>query len=207
MRLLVIGASGRTGQEVVRQALGHGHSVRAFVRTPPASPDPRVEYVTGDVLDFDAVEGAVHGRSAVAFCVGAGTTRPVDVHSEGIANVIHAMAVCEVRALAAMSAVGAFARSDRRISMGFRLLIRTSLKPVYDDLERMEQRIAASDLDWTIVRPAGLTDAPPSGHYRFTLDGSLLSKGKTVSRADVAGFMLKALETGAFIRRTIVIAD
>lgn len=207
MRLLVIGASGRTGQEVVRQALGHGHLVRAFSRSTPAHVDPRVEYVQGDVLDFEAVDRAMVDSEAVAFCVGSGAARPVEVHSQGIANVIHAMARAQIRPLAAISAAGVFARDSRRMSIGFRLLMKTTLKSVYDDLEQMEQRIAASDLDWTVVRPVGLTDGPPTGHYRFTIDGSLLHKAKTVSRADVAAFMLKALETGAYVRRTIVIAD
>lgn len=207
MRLLVIGASGRTGQEVTRQALGHGHHVRAFSRSVLKHADPRVEQVQGDVLDFDAVERAMTDIDAVVFCVGSGAGRPVEVFSKGIGNVIHAMARAEIRPLAAVSAVGAFARDSSRISMRFRLLMKTTLKGVYDDLERMEQRIAASDLDWTVVRPVGLTDGPPTGHYRFTIDGSLLHKAKTVSRADVAAFLLKALETGAYVRRTIVIAD
>jgi len=93
------------------------------------------------------------------------------------------------------------------LSVAYRALISTALRPVYDDLEAMELRIMASDLDWTIVRPVGLTDAEPSGTYRISLDGSLLPKSARISRADVASLVVKALETDTYWRRSVVIAD
>ena len=208
MRVLVIGAGGRTGRHIVEQALGHGHDVRAFVRsTEPGLAHPRLEVVRGDVLDFDAVNAAVEGCDAVAFALGSGGGSKVTVFSEGIANVIHAMAVHQIYKLAAISAAGTFARDDSRLSMGFRLKIKTTLKPVYDDLERMEQRIMASALDWTIVRPVGLSDGPKTGDYRTSLDGQLLPKSSRVSRADVAALVLKALETQVYTHSAVTIAD
>jgi putative NADH-flavin reductase len=159
------------------------------------------------VHEFDCVSEAVAGSDAVAFAVGSGGSRPVTVFSEGIANVVHAMAVHQVRPLAAVSAAGAFARTDPHLSLKFRAMIATSLRATYEDLERMERRIAASDLDWTIIRPVGLSDEQRSGHYRMTLDGSLLKKADRIPREDVAGCVLKALETGAFLRRTLVIGQ
>lgn len=207
MRILVIGAAGRTGRHVVEQALGHGHDVRALVHVAPLEMvHERLESRVGDVLDFATVEDAVAGCDAVAFCVGSSGERDVRVYSEGVANVVHAMAVHNVTCLVAVSAAGVFARRDRRISLGFRTLIATVLKSVYDDMERMEQRIAASGLEWTIVRPAGLADGPQTGHYRLSQDGSILPKPGRVARADVAAIVLKAIETGAFSRRTLLIA-
>lgn len=207
MHILVIGAAGRTGSQVVEQALGHGHRVRGFVHTTPLGiAHERLESVSGDVLDFEAVDRAVAGVDAVAFVVGAGSGRAATVYSAGIANVVHAMAAHEVDRLAALSAAGVFARTDRRMSLGFRTMIATVLKPVYDDMERMEQRIAASGLDWTIVRPGGLGDGPATGHYRVSRDGSVLPKMGRIARADVAAVVLKALETGAFSRQTLLVA-
>jgi len=206
MRILVLGAAGRTGRLIAEQALGHGHEVRAMVRgTDLGITHPRLEVVSGDVLDFESVSVAVEGTDAVAFAIGSGAGREVREFSEGIANVLHAMALHEVQALVAISAAGVFARGDRRLSLGFRAMMATSLKAVYDDLERMEQRIAASGVSWTIVRPVGLSDDEATGHYRLSLDGSLLAKAKRVSRADVAALALKALETGSFDRATLVI--
>ena len=138
---------------------------------------------------------------------GLGGGRDIRVYSEGIANVLHAMAAHDVLSLVAVSAAGAFDRKAPELGMGFRAMMATVLKPVYDDMERMEQRIAASGASWTIVRPVGLTEDPATGHYRLSLDGSMLPKASRVSRADVAALCLKALETGSFDRMTLVIAD
>lgn len=206
MRILVVGAGGRTGSQIVEQALGHGQEVRAFVRA--SRPDlvhPRLEIVSGDATCFEDIDAAMQGIDAVAFAVGS-SGRGVDVYSAGIANVLHAMASRDIGKLVAVSAAGVFARTDSRLSLGFRALIATTLKPVYDDLERMEQRIAASGVEWTIVRPVGLSDGPKTGRYRTSVDGSLLAKASRISRADVAAFALKALETHAFARSTVVLA-
>ncbi|PKQ15771.1 MAG: epimerase [Actinobacteria bacterium HGW-Actinobacteria-7] len=208
MHVLVLGAAGRTGTQIVSQALSHGHRVRALVRsTPLEMVHEHLEVVTGDVMDFDSVSAAVAGVDTVISALGSGGGRDVRVFSEGAGNVVHAMAVHEVSKLVVLSAAGVFARSDPRLSLGFRAMIATVLKPVYDDLERMEQRVAASGLDWTIIRPAGLSEGPLTGNYRVSLDGSLLSKANRVSRADVASACLKAATTPVYSRATIVIAD
>ena len=185
MKIVVFGAAGRTGRLVVERALGHGHEVTAFVHnTPLAIEDEALTVVNGDVRDFGC--GASRRSSDTARsrsrCPRAQapertSTKPVSP------TVIQAMAECMVSRLAAVSAAGTFARNDKKLSFAYRTLVATAMRPVYDDLEAMEMRIMASDLDWTIVRPVGLTDDPPGGHYRISLDGSLLAK----SRAHLAG--------------------
>ena len=208
MRILVVGAAGRTGSNIVRIALGHGHDVTAFVHsTPLQMTHERLSTVEGDVLDFDAVNNAVAGKSAVAFAISQGAGGDRTILEAGISNVIHAMAVNEVRRLAAVSAAGTFARTDKRLSVKYRALIATTLRSVYEDLEEMELRIMASDLDWAIIRPVGLTDDPPKGTYRVSLDGLLLPKTSRISRADVAAVVVKALETDTYHRRAVVVAD
>lgn len=208
MRLVVFGASGGTGTEIVRQALGHGHEVTAFMHENPLPlDDPRVRAIRGDVRDFEQVLTAVRGNDAVASALGFSRGPSGEVLSAGIANVIHAMAEEGVSKLAAVSAAGTFARDDRRLSLGFRIMMKTTLRAVYDDLERMEQRIMASDLDWTIIRPVGLTDGAFTGTYRFSADGSLLPKASRISRADVAAAVLKGIETDLWSRRAVVVAD
>ena len=208
MRVLVIGAAGRIGSNIVRMALGHGHDVTAFVHdTPLGIARERLTMIVGDVRDFAAVNEAVAGKQAVAFVVAQGAGGDRSLHEDGIANVIHAMAANEVRRLAAVSAAGAFARTDKKLSGKYRALIATTQRGTYNDLEAMELRIMASDLDWTIVRPTGLSDDPPSGTYRISLDGSLLPRSSRISRADVAAVVLKSLETDTYHRRAVVIAD
>jgi putative NADH-flavin reductase len=203
VNIVVFGAAGRTGRLVVERALGHGHAVTAFVHTTALDLDhPRLTAVAGDVLDFEAVSSAVEGQAGVAFVLSGASS-----HEPGIANVIHAMALHEVRRLSAVSAAGAFAHNDTALSFAYRTLINTVMRAGYEDLEKMEQRIEASDLDWTIVRPMGLTDGPATGQYRVSLDGAIPPKPKSIARADVAALLLKALETDTYLRRAVVIAQ
>jgi len=203
MNLIVFGAAGRTGKHIVSRALGHGHAVTAFVHCTPLDIEHEsLISVTGDVLDFDSVSAAMRGRTAVAFALsGAGN------HEPGIANVIHAMAEHEVLRLSAVSAAGTFARGDKALSLAYRAMVATALRSVYEDLEKMEMRIKASALDWTIVRPVGLTDGPATGDYRISLDGSLLPKSTRISREDVAAVVVKSLETDTYRHRAVVVGQ
>jgi len=206
MRMLVLGAAGRTGSLVVSKALGHGHDVTAFLHKKPLQmAHERLRIVPGDVRDAASVAAVMPGHDAVAFVLPA-TSGGAGVHEVGIANVIYAMAQNRIQRLAAVSAAGTFDRSSTRLSLGYRLLVATALRSTYDDLEAMERRIMASDLEWTIVRPSGLSDEPASGHYRYSFDGTPLAGAKRVSRADVASLVVKALETDTYLRRTIGIA-
>lgn len=205
MRILVVGATGRTGRLVVERALGHGHDITALARSAyPSAGDARVTVVTGDATDFEVLSAAMYGVTAVVVAVG-GSAR--GLHESVVANVIHAMTEQGVSRLAVLSAAGTFARNDPNLSLALRLMITTALRSTYEELEAMERRVMASDLDWAIVRPFGLTDAPPSGDYRISLDGSLLPKASRISRADVAAVLLKALETVTYQRKAVVIGD
>ena len=210
MRILVFGAAGRTGRQVVEQALSHGNEVTAFIRATQLSTEhPALEVVRGDVLDFESVRVAVAGHDAVISTlgtgVGGGHGEPEKTLSAGIANVIHAMTLEGVPRLCAESAAGTFARRDKRLSFRFRAMIATTLKAVYDELEEMELRIMASDLEWTIIRPVGLTDGPLTGVYRISLEGDVLPDATAISRADVAALMLKAVSGDTYLRRAVTI--
>jgi putative NADH-flavin reductase len=208
MNVVVFGATGRIGRSIVMRAVGHGHAVRAFThQTALEMEHVQLTSIVGDVRDFDAVESAITGCDAVAFALSQSTGSGPGIHEAGIANVVYAMAAENVARLAAVSAAGAFARGDRHLSVAYRALVATTMRAVYDDLEAMELRIMASALEWTIVRPVGLSDEPASGHYRLSLDGSLLPKAKRVSREDVAALVVKSLETDTYMRRAVVIAQ
>lgn len=207
MRILVIGASGRTGRQVVDRALGHGHEVTAFARSGRIDPpDARVRVIAGDALDFDAISAAVEGQDAVVVAIGRKGAAYAPLHEPVVANVVHAMALHGVFRLAVLSAAGTFARNDPNISLAYRARIATTAKGAYDDLEGMERRVMASDLDWAIVRARALSDDPPTGDYRISLDGSIPKTKGRVSRSDVAGLLLKAVETDTYRKRAVVIA-
>jgi putative NADH-flavin reductase len=189
----------------VERALAHGHDVTGFVHKAPLEiSHPRLTVTSGDALAFDDVSAAVAGQDAVIVTVGGGRGA---LHEPVVANVVHAMAAHGIGQLAVLSAAGTFARNDPNLSLALRVMISVAMRSTYDDLEGMERRVMASDLDWTIVRPVGLTDDPAAGDYRISRDGSLLPKATRISRADVAGMLLKAIETQTYRRAAVVIGN
>lgn len=207
MRILVLGASGGIGRLVVEQALGHGHDVTAFVRD-PSRLDVKHERLTvfvGDATDAGAVRDAMAGTDAVISALGSCGERPVSVYSDGVANVIRAMTALGVQRLAVVSSSGVGAELSE-LSLTARAMRKMpNLRPVYEDMERMEGDVMLSDLDWTIVRPAALTDGPFTGIYRV-VEGHTVPKGSKVSRADVAALLLKAATGSRYVRRAIAVA-
>ncbi|MGC5014332.1 NAD(P)-dependent oxidoreductase [Streptosporangium sp. DT93] len=212
MKLTVCGATGGTGQEVVRQALEAGHEVTAVVRDPARLPDglTGARVVTADMTDPRALRPAVEGRDAVISGLGprdraqarAGVAAPVT------RVILAAMAECGVRRLVAVSAspLGTSPPGDpfldRRILAP---VIRAFLRDVYADLGAMEKAIAASDTDWTVMRPPRLLNGPATGRYRLAV-GAGLAAGRTIARSDLAHAMLAVLDDPATVRRTVGIA-
>lgn len=208
MRIVVIGATGRTGRAVVEQALGHGDEVVAFARQPERLElsHPRLTLAPGDVRELDSLRAALVGAEGVVSVIGAASGREVDTYSVGVGNIMQAMVESGVPRLAVMSASGTFHRSSRNLTVGYRMMMKATLGGLYDDLERMEQRIMASQLEWTIVRAAGLTDGEFTGVYRIGDHGKPLANGQRISRADVAALLLKSLYTDRWLRRAVTVA-
>lgn len=208
MRIAVIGATGRTGRHVVSQALGQGDDVVALARDPSVLGvrHPRLEAYAADVRDLESLRAPLAGCDAVVSAVGERASAKTDLYSVGIANIMHAMAANDVMRLSAISAVGTFARGHRNLSLPYRLLLRTSYRTIYDDLERMETLIMASGMGWTIVRPPRLTDGERTGDYRIGLTGQPLASGSKISREDLAGFVLKSLKVDTWLHRAVVVS-
>lgn len=209
-RLLVLGATGGTGAALIRQALEAGHEVSAFARDPSAIPVPhheRLRALRGDVMDAEQVSRAVAGHDAVLSALGARGLGPTRVYSGGAGNILRAMKEHGVRRLIAVTAAGLC--DNLRRAFWFRLLVRPLLRHVYSDMERMEEAVRNSDVDWTLVRPPRLTDGRLTRQYRVSVDlmppGNYLFPGPLLSREDVAHFMLSQLESDEYLRKTVVV--
>ena len=209
MNLLVVGATGGTGQELVTQALERGHRVTALVRRPPLdNPHPGLTVVLGNVLDPGSLERAVPGNGAVLSALGHkrwfGPTR---ILSQGTGNLIASMRRHGIRRLICETALGI---SDAWWQMGlyYTLFVRPFILPFYfRDKVRQEAVIRASDLDWTIVRPGGLTNGPKRGRYRHGPRVGHWLWTVRISRADVAAFMLDQLTDQRYVRAAVGVAD
>jgi len=221
MNLTLVAATGGIGRQLLTQALALGHHVTAVVRRPGALPVAPARVVTADLADPDpaVLREAVTGADAVLSGLGPRTRSDAAVAALGTRAIIAAMGRAGVRRIVVVSAapVGTVPSPGRphppRHDPGDRPFMRYVLSPLvravfrepYADLARMEDALRDSDLDWTVVRPPRLTNRPRTGTYR-TAYGRNVPGGLTVSRADVAAAMLRALDRPESIGQTVGIA-
>jgi putative NADH-flavin reductase len=204
MNVGIFGASGKTGTALVEGAAAEGHAVRAFVRD-PASVRARsgVEVVTFDVLDPAATAAAIAGLDAVLSALGSRSLIKGGFLDRASANIIAGMDATGVKRLIVLGAAGAHRDASALQTAPRRLLFRvirnTLLKVVLDDSAAQERRILASDLEYTIVHPPRLLDGPPTRTYRVA-DDALPANSGSISRGDVADFMLRALRENSYVR-------
>jgi putative NADH-flavin reductase len=203
MRLLVFGASGGTGKEIVARALGGGMQVTAFVRDPGRldARHAQLRIVQGNVTDREIVAGAVAGQQAVISALGVGTPLKHDAGViEGVRNIIDAMKNQGVRRLVYLSFIGV---SESRHAAGWvvRHVARIPLRQEIADHEIKEDLVKASGLDWTLIRPCKLTNGAFTGKYRSGDDISARSLFPTLARADLAEFVLRQVSDPVNIGR------
>ena len=208
LRLVVLGATGGTGLELVKQALERGHWVTAFVRSPDRLRDfrDRIDIKQGNLLNSSELELAIQGHDAVLS--GFGPRVPV---AKADANLLEhfaraltsAIPDAGVRRVIVESV--AFLFKDSIFPPAY-LLGRLFFPRTVADASAMERIFTNTDLDWTMVRPPELTDKPYTGKYRVR-EGHLPRFGLKVSRADVADLMIKLAENHGSIRRVVGIAN
>jgi putative NADH-flavin reductase len=207
MNLLVFGASGGTGRELVAQGLQQGHELAAFVRASPVPPfDERVRVVHGSVTDdAGAVAEAVQGRDAVVCTVGVRNAfRSSSLIVRSLRTIVPAMQAHGVRRIVLVSAFGVGA-SRREAPILPRILYRLLLEDIFADKLAGEAYLRDSGLDWTIVYPVLLTNGPRTGRYRSG-EHLVLSGMPKISRADVADFVLAQLADGRYLRKVVAIS-
>jgi putative NADH-flavin reductase len=208
MKLVVLGATGGTGLEIVRRAIERGHSVTAFVRSPERLKAFRdqIAVAKGNLLNSGELENVLQGHDAVVS--GFGPRVPI---SKADANLLErfagaltkAMLHAGVRRVVVESV--AFLFKDSIVPPAY-LLGRLFFRGVVADSSAMERIFQESELDWTMVRPPELTGKPYTGKYRVR-EGHLPRFGFKISRADVADFMVKTVEDPSTIHKIIGVCN
>jgi len=210
MKLLIIGATGGTGRELVRQALEAGHQLTLLVRNPGKLKiiHPNLRIVKGNVLDYVSVEEAVAGQDAVLSALGHKrffiyTT----ILSEGTKNIIKAMEKKHVKRFICITSLGI---NDSRFKLG--LYYTLFVIPVivffyFWDKSKQEKLIQKSKLDWTIVRPGQLTSGKKRGKYKHGERVGNYILTKMISRADVAHFMLSQLNDPSYLYKSVGVVN
>jgi putative NADH-flavin reductase len=204
MKLVVLGATGGTGLEIVRRAIDQGHSVTAFVRSAERLKPfrDRITVRQGDLLNGDQLAEAIRDHEAVLS--GFGPRLPISKTDE---DLLHRFALTLTRAMrhAGVRRVvvesTAFLFKDSLVPPTY-LFGRLFFSGVVVDASAMEQVLRKSELNWTIVRPPKLTDNPYTGRYRVR-EGHLPRFGFNISRADVADCFIKAVEDPATIGKIL----
>lgn len=209
-RVVVFGATGGTGRQLVRQALDAGLRVRALARRPEAL-DVRhdnLQVVEGDVLAPEDVARVVAPGDRVVSALGIGhSTASTTVYSRGTANVLSAMACADVQRLVCLSTCGIDADAVAAPVQRFvtRTVLQRVLRRPYADMAEMESLVRGTGVDWTVVRAARLTDGRRTGRYRVGTAGTLRGSW-SISRADLAEYLLRSLDDPDPVRRTVEIA-
>tara|TARA_R110002049_G_scaffold291686_1_gene475818 strand:- start:555 stop:1277 length:723 start_codon:yes stop_codon:yes gene_type:complete len=209
LRILVIGGTSGIGLETVKLALQRGHRVTALSRNPDRVTLSHKLLTTtkGDILDPESIVLAMEGQDAAIVSVGIPPTRKeVTLFSEGSKNVLGAMSSAKVNRVILVSGIGA---GDSRGHGGVfydNILQPLLLKTIYQDKDRAEQIVAASRTHWTIVRPGFLDDTQAAMNYRVVEDLRGITSG-SISRSDVAHFMVSTLEDPDYIQRTVLLSN
>ncbi|HEY3563056.1 MAG TPA: NAD(P)H-binding protein [Kribbella sp.] len=223
MKLVVFGASGRIGTELVRQAVAAGHAVTAVVREGSSLQVPlpelrlvaarsgvaggRAEVVTADVMDPRSIAPILSGHDAVLSALGPRPKGPSDVLARSARSVLQAMGDSDVRRFLVVSVAGIHSGGDGPVTKYVvKPIIQRILRESFADARRMEELVGASPLDWTIVCPPRLTNGTGKGTIRSNTEGTVRG-GFTITRADVATYMLTAIEDATLIRKTALIAN
>ncbi len=209
MRAVIIGATGGTGRELVKQALERGHAVTAFARN-AADITIRHERLTiaqGNVLDPASVERAVRGQGAVLLALGHKRwIIPSSILSQGTTIVIDAMKKHGVRRFICETSLGV-GDSRGRLGLYYTLFVIPVIVFFYFwDKKKQEEIIRQSGLDWVIVRPGRLTNGRKRGEYRHGPKVGNYIWTVSISRADTADFMLSQLENDRYLRQAVGVA-
>lgn len=205
MKIVVFGAAGGTGRDVVEQALAKGYEVTAFdlhlARL--TIQNPKLTYMQGDIFDTEQVLAATAGQEAVICLLGVKPGSTIPVCSTGTRHIIDAMQKLGVKRFVCHSSFALAALDGEWREVPWLLPILPffpKMKKMFEDRVIQERYIKQSDLDWVIVRSAKLTDGPRTGVYKV---GEPLTFGPNskISRADIADFLLKQVVDDTYLRR------
>ncbi len=206
MKILILGGTGKTGLHIIEQALQMGHLVTALARNPARLKleHPNLKILKGNILQSEEVAAAVKGQEAVLSALGHKRFFvPSSILSKGTANLIKTMEEQDVRRMVCITSLGI---NDSRFKLGLYytlFVIPVILFFYFLDKSKQEKLIMDSALDWTIVRPAQLTNGKMRSKYRYGPDLGSYILTKMISRADVAHFMLQQLTDKQFVDKAV----
>jgi len=210
MKLVIIGGTGKTGKELIKQGLDAGHSITAMVRNPKKLKitHPLLEVVTGNVLNEEDLTHTFKGKDAVLSALGHKRFFiKTSILSSGTANMLQAMQITSIDRFICITSMG-INENKYKLGLYYTLfVIPVILFFYFKDKSKQEELITKSNLNWTIVRPGQLTNGKLRNRYKH---GSSLGSyffTKMISRASVANFMLQQLKSTSYSRKAVCVTN
>ena len=208
MKVIVFGATGTVGIEILNQALEKGYHVTAFVRHPVKIENLRHKNLSvykGDVTNLNDVVKAIQNHDAV-FCV-LGDGNVGKIRAIGTKNIVDAMNKTKVNRLICQSTLGIGESYGNLNFIWKHIMFGMLLKKAFQDHQLQEQYILSSNLDYTIVRPSALTDGAIKNGYKIGFDGKYKKLNLKIARANVADFMLRQLQSDEYVKEAVSISN
>ena len=203
MKLAIFGATGKSGQALVAQALAAGHEVRALARTPAKlGSQPGLSIMAGDAADVAAVRETLAGCDAAISLLGNFNRKPNTEVSDATRTIVSVMEAHGPRRLVVVTTIGTGDSFAPLRSPLFKLIIRFVAKEIWRDRERQEAVVRASVINWTIVRPGGLTDGTATGRWTLTDSGAAQPRKVSIARADLSAALLETVVDPMLTRQT-----
>jgi len=208
MKIAILGAGGMTGERLIAEALKRGHSVIGLARTPAnIKGDPaRVEKIFGDGFDRNSVIAGLKGADAVITTIGKRDLfdKRYWLNTEAHRNVLDGMMQHSIKRLVAISSFGAALDMTRP---GIRRKIYLYLRRrYYGDMQEMERMVIGAGLEGVVVRAPMLYNTPPKAAYFVEKDRNVAG-GRSVSRDDLAVFVLDCAEKPDYVGHVVSLAD
>ncbi|HZG11228.1 MAG TPA: NAD(P)-binding oxidoreductase [Kurthia gibsonii] len=206
MKIIVFGATGGVGRHVVNQALQAGYEVTAFVRdlTKLQIENDHLHVVRGDATNAEEVSAAIAGHDAVVSCLGSNKMVAKSTQLEEMTQYIVAgMEAHHVKRIVYTASAGI---NNELPGVGGKMVMKMLQNVLTDHRHAVDLIQAHKDLQYTIVRPLGLTNDDYTGEYREAKEG-VPENARNIPRADVAHFILKALGDDTYIGESVGIAQ
>lgn len=208
MKVILFGATGTVGREIVKLALKNGHEVTAFVRNPEKMQNinhPDLIIHKGDVLNVTDLENALQNQEAVLCALGDGKIGKI--RANGTKNIIDAMNKTGLKRLICQTTLGMGESYENLNFIWKHIIFGILLKKAFLDHQLQEEYILNSNLNYTIVRPSALIDGEITNTYKIGFDRTYKKLKLKIARIAVADFMIRQLQTNEYLKKAVSISD
>jgi putative NADH-flavin reductase len=209
MQIVIFGATGIVGTQLVKQALYNGHNVKAFGRnvfTADLPKNDQIELIQGALFDQQQVYDAIIGTDAVICSLGGDTSGSDMTRSLGIKNIIAQMQKAQVPRIIAIGEISLLNADEDTLIMDLPNFPDKFL-PISREHLKAYQYLKASPLDWTMVCPPEIIDSDSTGEFITSSDYAPIPNSKKISAADLALFILNELTKNEFIKHKVGICN